>query len=225
MWAKGRCSHCPEHDAERAARALSADAASGRSFNFGPLPTRSRTSGKLPCASAFLSVPPTKESNTFLILAASGSGKSHFVAHGGMAGHLPTVDGDVLIANSVGWPPGSWWLDPAVKAEQDKKVDLAMRSWRGPLSGYPHDAIVLFNSTSRIALDQASCAVVPPTQTIARNARSRTDAGVTNQPSAFNDLMADRERLLTAVTGVMPIFPSFVAAVSYMTLLYVVHHR
>lgn len=93
-----------------------------------------------------------------LVLAPSGTGKSLL-----SSSFFSVVDGDIIIAERVGWPPGQWWLNMS----RDEVADFKLRCTRAlepAVQTRSMVVVVAFYSLWR-DVDPAHLAVVTPDAT------------------------------------------------------------
>jgi len=130
-----------------------------------------------------------------VILAPSGSGKTFW-----SNGRKDVVDGDDVIAETIGWPTTpQWWTGPDADAVHERNR-AALRAW---VSDNP-DHVVVFNG--ELPPDMVG-AVVIPTESAHRFNMMRRRANPTGQPDQWDELRANAmavERF--AVENGIPIF-------------------
>jgi len=102
-----------------------------------------------------------------IVLAPSGSGKSY------AAEKFPNsfIDGDVIVASTVGWPPGKWWELPNA-LETKIKTWSALYKWTTQFKEDPRT--VLFNVDPSVVDPSVVSGIWIPNEHIAlRNLRYR----------------------------------------------------
>jgi len=108
-----------------------------------------------------------------LIFAPPGAGKSYFIS---LNPNLPLIDGDDLIAETIGWPPGKWWK--TMTSEQKdlfaEEVDRVLLKAEG---------IILFAPDWKRTKIIPDLLVIPPLEIMVRNFLAKAKAGVVNQPT------------------------------------------
>jgi hypothetical protein len=126
-----------------------------------------------------------------LIVAPSSAGKSWMAQ---MMGDPRLVDGDVMIRDTVGWLPGRWWDHPATRLEQQHRNKSALIRY---LDEHP-SAVVLFNGNIDMWYDLVTCVYLPPEFTHRENAVRRREEDPTVQPSDWDELTSNTDRLKRA---------------------------
>ena len=108
-----------------------------------------------------------------LIFAPPGAGKSYFIS---LNPNSSLIDGDDLIADTIGWPPGKWWK--TMTSEQKdifaEEVDKVLLEAKG---------IILFAPDWKRTKIVPDLIVIPPLEIMVRNFLCKAQAGITNQPT------------------------------------------
>lgn len=100
-----------------------------------------------------------------LVFAPSNSGKSW------LSRRYPEryLDGDTIIRDTIGWPPGEWWRDPATKAATHRANFEAMRQYLAEHSGDLAGKTVLFFDDVETFAPLIDAVWIPPLEVVVRN--------------------------------------------------------
>lgn len=112
--------------------------------------------------------PAVMPMRNYLVLAPSAAGKTFYARSN--PGRVR--DGDTIIANTVGWPPGRWWQDEEVAHITNTQNSLQLSAAFGL-------APILFNCDPEYILDsqfEIVSVVIPSMETLETNARRRLAA-------------------------------------------------
>ena len=138
-----------------------------------------------------------------LILAGSGTGKTTLIEK---LKSKYVLDGDDVVAESLGgWPEGRWWetMSPEEKADFVGKVWPAiLNSARNRVVLFGVNPTTIFTETvTEMAYDSGIHVWVPPIEELERNAASRRESGVKNQPNELEQLLQARDRMSEFASG------------------------
>lgn len=144
-----------------------------------------------------------------IILASTSAGKSWYCLE-----HPVCVDGDIIIDQTIGWPPadkfkdGPWWESPEAHKYYEQQA-VAIRKWA---EEHP-TRIILFNGNPHY-FPSVYAVVIPPNDVLLRNVASKRDRGVDMQPTADDHILENANNLRKwAFDNNVPIVASIDAAV------------
>jgi hypothetical protein len=143
-----------------------------------------------------------------LILAPAGAGKSTFAAL-----HTPeVVDGDMIVAKTVGWPVGEWWKDKAKAREVHLANEAAIRAY----SELHDQPIIVFNGEWDATEKDVIAFVFPPVGKVIDQLTARDSLGLRAENSATSASVKTNIATLRSVRPSAPDFKTFEEAFAYV---------